>query len=72
MALNPVVFTEKVLQSFLRYQLRAYPFADPRLHGQMRELLSLDEARESPRCWPGASSGWVRPFGPTSASIWLR
>ena len=48
MALNPVVFTEKVLQSFLRYQLRAYPFADPRLHGQMRELLSLDEARESP------------------------
>ena len=48
MALNPVVFTEKVLQSFLRYQLRAYPFADPRLHGQMRELLSLDEARQSP------------------------
>ena len=48
MALNPVVFTEKVLQSFLRYQLRAYPFADPRLNGQMRELLSLDEARRSP------------------------
>ncbi len=48
MALNPVVFTEKVLQSFLRYQLRAYPFADPRLHRQMRELLSLDEARRSP------------------------
>ena len=28
MALNPVAFTEKVVRSFLRYQLTAYPFAD--------------------------------------------
>ena len=28
MALNPIVFTEKVVRSFLRYQLTAYPFAD--------------------------------------------
>ncbi len=61
MALNPVVFTEKVLQSFLRYQLRAYPFADPRLHAQMRELLSLDEARRSPLL-QGPFVSLSRPF----------
>lgn len=48
MALNPVAYTENVVKSFLRYQLTAYPFADPRLHGQMRTLLSLDETRRSP------------------------
>ena len=40
MALNPIVFTEKVVRSFLRYQLTAYPFADENLHAQMRQLLS--------------------------------
>ena len=35
MALNPIVFTERVVRSFLRYQLTAYPFADERLHAQM-------------------------------------
>ena len=48
MALNPIVFTEKVVRSFLRYQLTAYPFADERLLTQMRKLLSLDETRQSP------------------------
>jgi len=48
MALNPIVYTEKVVRSFLRYQLTAYPFADERLHAQMRRLLSLDETRQSP------------------------
>ena len=48
MALNPVVYAEKIVRSFLRYQLTAYPFADERLHGQMRKLLSLDETRQSP------------------------
>lgn len=48
MALNPIVFTEKVVRSFLRYQLTAYPFADERLLAQMRRLLSLDETRQSP------------------------
>ncbi len=48
MALNPIVYTEKVVRSFLRYQLTAYPFADERLHRQMRRLLSLDQTRESP------------------------
>ena len=48
MALNPIAFTERVVRSFLRYQLTAYPFADPRLHAQMRELLSLDQTRQSP------------------------
>ena len=32
MALNPIVFTERVVRSFLRYQLTAYPFADERLY----------------------------------------
>jgi hypothetical protein len=44
----PIVFTERVVRSFLRYQLTAYPFADERLHAQMRRLLSLDETRQSP------------------------
>ncbi|MBU3679558.1 MAG: DEAD/DEAH box helicase, partial [Candidatus Kapabacteria bacterium] len=48
MALNPIVYTEKIVRSFLRYQLTAYPFADVRLHTQMRELLSLDATRNSP------------------------
>ena len=35
MPINPLAYTEQVVQSFLRYQLTAYPFADPRLHDQM-------------------------------------
>lgn len=48
MALNPVSYTEKIVRSFLRYQLGAYPLADPNLHKQMRDLLSLDATRQSP------------------------
>jgi ATP-dependent helicase YprA (DUF1998 family)/SOS-response transcriptional repressor LexA len=61
MALNPIVFTEKVVRSFLRYQLTAYPFADERLHGQMRRLLSLDETRRSPLL-KGPFVSLSRPF----------
>ena len=61
MALNPVVFTEQVVRSFLRYQLTAYPFADERLHAQMRRLLSLDETRQSPLL-KGPYVGLSRPF----------
>lgn len=48
MAINPIVYTEKVVRSFLKYQLTAYPFADPRLFDQMRDLLSLDRVRGTP------------------------
>jgi len=61
MALNPIVFTEKVVRSFLRYQLTTYPFADERLHGQMRRLLSLDETRNSPLL-KGPFISLSRPF----------
>jgi ribosomal protein L40E/SOS-response transcriptional repressor LexA len=61
MALNPIVFTEKVVRSFLRYQLTAYPFADERLHKQMRCLLSLDETRRSPLL-KGPYISLSRPF----------
>ena len=61
MALNPVAYTENVVKSFLRYQLTAYPFADPRLHGQMRALLSLDETRRSPLL-KGPYISLSRPF----------
>jgi ATP-dependent helicase YprA (DUF1998 family)/SOS-response transcriptional repressor LexA len=61
MALNPIVFTEKVVRSFLRYQLTAYPFADERLHAQMRNLLSLDETRDSPLL-KGPFISLSRPF----------
>ena len=61
MALNPIVFTEKVVRSFLRYQLTAYPFADERLHAQMRRLLSLDQTRQSPLL-KGPYISLSRPF----------
>ena len=48
MALNPVTFTESVVDDFLRYQLTTYPLADVALHAQMRELLSLDESLSPP------------------------
>ncbi len=70
MALNPVAYTENVVKSFLRYQLAAYPFADPRLHQQMRELLSLDETRRSPLL-KGPYVSLSRPFreGASVASL---
>ena len=61
MALNPIAYTEHVVRSFLRYQLTAYPFADPHLHAQMRELLSLDETRRSPLL-KGPYVSLSRPF----------
>ncbi len=61
MALNPIAYTENVVRSFLRYQLTAYPFADPRLYAQMRELLSLDETRRSPLL-KGPYVSLSRPF----------
>ena len=48
MALNPIVYTEKVVSSFLRYQLTAYAFADTSLRQQMRDLLQMDKTRETP------------------------
>ena len=61
MALNPVAYTEKVVGSFLRYQLTAYPFMDEGLRSQMRELLSLDETRQSPLL-KGPYVSLSRPF----------
>ena len=61
MALNPIAFTEKVVRSFLRYQLTAYPFADENLPSQMRELLSLDQTRQSPLL-KGPYISLSRPF----------
>ena len=56
--LNPILFTERVVQDFLRYQLTAYPFADKGLYAQMRKLLNLDETRRSPLLkGPYASGG---------------
>lgn len=48
MAINPITYTEKVVRSFLKYQLSAYPFTDERLHEQMRELLNMDKVRRTP------------------------
>jgi len=61
MALNPIAFTEKVVRSFLRYQLTAYPFADENIHAQMRQLLSLDQTRQSPLL-KGPYVSLSRPF----------
>ena len=48
MPLNPIAFTDRVVSSFLRYQLTTYPFADARLKQQMRDLLSLEKTRATP------------------------
>ncbi len=48
MAINPIVYTETIVRSFLKYQLSAYPFSYPRLNTQMRELLSVDKVRRTP------------------------
>ena len=61
MPLNPVAYTERIVKSFLCYQLTAYPFSDSRLHAQMRELLSLDETRRSPLL-KGPYVSLSRPF----------
>jgi ATP-dependent helicase YprA (DUF1998 family) len=46
--LNPILYTEKVITDFLKYQLTTYAFADADLYTQMRRLLNLDETRHSP------------------------
>lgn len=46
--LNPIVYTEKVVSDFLRYQLTTYPFADPNFYDQMRTLLNLEKTRSTP------------------------
>lgn len=48
MALNPIAYTEKVISSFLRYQLTRFPFSDDQLYQQMRRLLRLEETRDTP------------------------
>lgn len=46
--LNPITYTENVVSDFLRYQLSTYAFADEHLYRQMRELLNLEESRDTP------------------------
>jgi hypothetical protein len=46
--LNPITYSERVVSDFLRYQLTTYPFADERLHAQMRALLNLEVTRATP------------------------
>lgn len=48
MALNPIAFTERVIDDFLHYQLTTYPLADPDLYRQLRALLELEETRKTP------------------------
>lgn len=68
--LNPVVFTERVVRDFLRYQLTTYPFADADLHAQLRKLLNIAESRHSP-LMQGPYVSLSRPFreGPTVAQL---
>lgn len=46
--LNPILFTERVLGDFLKYQLTTYGFADRHFNTQLRRLHSLDETRYTP------------------------
>lgn len=70
MALNPITFTERVVDDFLHYQLTTYPLADPSLFEQLRALLRLEETRNTPlRKGPFVSLS--RPFkqGATIAEL---
>lgn len=70
MALNPIAFTERVVDDFLHYQLTTYPLADPDLYAQLRTLLQLEETRKTPlRKGPFVSLS--RPFkqGATVADL---
>ncbi|MEZ4354709.1 MAG: DEAD/DEAH box helicase [Myxococcota bacterium] len=70
MALNPIAFTERVVDDFLHYQLTTYPLADPDLYAQLRALLELEETRRTPlRKGPFVSLS--RPFkrGATVAEL---
>ncbi len=55
MSINPITYTERVVGNFLRYQLSAYPFADPGLH----KVESSQEPRPS-----GLRLKTVRPAHP--------
>ena len=46
--LNPITYTEQVVSDFLRYQLSTFAFADAGLYAQMRELLNLEQTRNTP------------------------
>jgi ATP-dependent helicase YprA (DUF1998 family) len=48
MALNPIQFSRQVIDEFRRYQLTAFPIADPRLAAQASELLGAGAFRDSP------------------------
>ncbi|MBU1432373.1 DEAD/DEAH box helicase [Myxococcota bacterium] len=48
MALNPITFTERVVDDFLHYQLTTYPLADVNLYQQLRALLELEQTRDTP------------------------
>ena len=48
MAINPIQFTEQVVDDFLHYQLTTYPLADVSLYHQLRNLLQLDSSRSTP------------------------
>ena len=70
MALNPITFTEQVVDDFLHYQLTTYPLADVDLYAQLRELLQLERTRDTPlRKGPFVSLS--RPFkqGATVAQL---
>ena len=45
---NPITYAEKVVSDFLKYQLSTYAFADAGLHAQMRDLLNLEQTRNTP------------------------
>ncbi len=38
--LNPITYTENVVEDFLRYRLTTYSFADPSLHAQRSSALA--------------------------------
>ena len=66
MALNPIPFTREVTEQFRRYQLTAFPIADPNLAAQARALLGAGAFRASPLA-KGPYVSLARAFLPGAA-----
>src|SRR5690606_14944982 len=66
MALNPIPFTREVTEQFRRYQLTAFPIADPNLAAQARALLGAGAFRASPLA-KGPYVSVARAFRPGAA-----
>ncbi|MDY7107959.1 MAG: hypothetical protein SYC29_04915 [Planctomycetota bacterium] len=64
MALNPITYTEKIVSSFLKYQVTAYLFAGGRLHDLQQKIDACGGDRNKgieALLIQNNDEGWMRP-----------